>query len=308
MRNVSFGFWKRMLAFSEDVFFRLFGMIRFLLLDVFFSTTVVNACVYTVFGKIKHFNLGDDLNYFLVKKMQSRRVVILRDSIMNRIPFGKKENYLIIGSTVSFLTNRRTCVWGAGVVDDKEPLKEKPLKVYAVRGPLTRRYLLENGVDCPPIYGDPALLVKFFYKPQEKKKYKLGIIPHYADYSSAKFDSLKKNPEILFIKMNGYKSVEDVISKISSCQLILSSSLHGLIISESYGIPNIWMKVSDSIRGGSFKYLDYYESINIHDAEPYVFSGNESIEGLLKLSSKYKKGNIDLKPLIDASPFEILIK
>ena len=51
-----------------------------------------------------------------------------------------------------------------------------PQKVLAVRGPLSRNYLLENGVDCPDVYGDPALLFPKYYKPHIYKKYKLGII------------------------------------------------------------------------------------------------------------------------------------
>jgi pyruvyltransferase len=282
------------------------GKIRFLFVDLFLQPIIINAIVSVRFGLIRHFNLGDDLNWFLVKRMQKRSVSLLGSSILGR--FCNKKNYLVIGSTIALLSNNKTVIWGAGAIDGSRPLKGIPQKVCAVRGPLTRRYLLERGVDCPPIYGDPALLMKYFYKPLTGKKYKLGIIPHYTDFSSKKFCDLKKDQEILFIQMRDYKSVQTVINQIASCEKIISSSLHGLILSETYDIPNVWIKVSDNIDGGSFKYQDYYESIGITDAKPYLLKGNETKNQLLGLFAGYRKGRIDLKPLIMAAPFELNIK
>ena len=68
------------------------------------------------------------------------------------------------------LTNKNTIIWGAGVIDDKANLPAKPLKVLAVRGPLSRKYLLKKGIECPEIYGDPAMLMKYIYKPILLKK------------------------------------------------------------------------------------------------------------------------------------------
>lgn len=282
--------------------------LRFLFIELFFRTITINAYMFTRFGMLTHFNLGDDLNWFLIKKIQPFQVSLLNKSILSRLPFYKKENFLIIGSTISFLTNERTVIWGAGAMDDKSPLCAKPKKVCAVRGPLTRNYLLKNGVNCPPIYGDPALLTKFFYRPRIGKKYKLGIIPHYVDYYSEKFKELKKDPEILFIKMHHYKNIATVLDQIVSCEKIISSSLHGLILSETYDVPNIWIKVSNNISGGNFKYMDYYESIGIYNAKPYLFTGKESLKELIHLFNNYKKGHIDLNPLIKAAPFELNLK
>lgn len=279
--------------------------IRFFIIDLFFHPIIVNAIIKTRYGMVKHFNLGDDLNWFLIKKIQPNKVSLLSDSIIGRCSLFKKENFLIIGSTINSKTNQKTVIWGAGVIDGNSPLKSFPKRVCAVRGPLTREYLVKKGVDCPAVYGDPAMLIKYFYKPHVEKKYKLGIIPHYVDFNSDKFKNLKKDPEVLFIKMQNYKSVDSVINEIASCERILSSSLHGLIISETYEVPNIWINVSDKITGGSFKYLDYYGSIGINNVKPYFFSGNEKKEDLIRLFDDYKKGSIDLEPLIKAAPFKL---
>ena len=96
----------------------------------------------------------------------------------------QKDNYLAIGSTLGMLTNEHTIVWGSGTIDDSRVLDCHPKKILAVRGPLTRQWLLKQGVDCPEVYGDPALLLPRLYTPSvQKKRYKLGIIPHYDDFN-----------------------------------------------------------------------------------------------------------------------------
>ena len=87
--------------------------------------------------------------------------------------------------------------------------------------------------------------------------------------------------------------------------MILSSSLHGLIISESYEIPNIWIKVSQNINGGYFKYNDYYESIGIQNSKPYIYTGNETKRRASQFNAFLQKGKIDLKPLINSAPFDL---
>ena len=53
---------------------------------------------------------------------------------------------------------------------------------------------------------------------------------------------------------------EHVVIYIISCKYILSSSLHGLIISDAYNIPNIWLD-EYKLNEGDFKFKDYFLSI-----------------------------------------------
>lgn len=76
---------------------------------------------------------------------------------------------MIIGSSLTLLCNSESIVWGAGVIDNAEELLAHPKKVLAVRGPLSRQYLLERGIECPAVYGDPALLVPKVYNPSIEK-------------------------------------------------------------------------------------------------------------------------------------------
>jgi hypothetical protein len=52
-----------------------------------------------------------------------------------------------------------------------------------------------------------------------------------------------------------------VVKAISECKLILSQSLHGLIVADALGIPNVWIEPSSKMIGGEFKFHDYFSTI-----------------------------------------------
>lgn len=273
------------------------------IIELFTKHIVVNACLFYNAGKIMHRNWGDDINYFFLKKLFKRNIVCYDySSIAHRT---NKNNYLIIGSTLTLLCNSKSIVWGAGVIDPKTELPAKPKKVLAVRGPLTRKYLIENNVECPEIYGDPALLLPFIYSPSIKKQYKIGLIPHYSDYDSPALNKLRQDKDVLFIKMEGYKQWTDVIDYILSCEYIVSSSLHGIIIAEAYKIPNLWAEINGTLLGGDFKFHDFFLSIKRDRNKPYKITEKTTSLNLLKELKLWQQGEIELNPLIKASPFKI---
>lgn len=63
----------------------------------------------------------------------------------------------------------------------------------------------------------------------------------------------------------------------------MSSSLHGLIISDSYGIPNGRIKINEIDNSQDFKFKDYYSSL---DEKLYTFqiTGNETLEKLISIT------------------------
>jgi pyruvyltransferase len=46
------------------------------------------------------------------------------------------------------------------------------------------------------------------------------------------------------------------------CKIVLSSSLHGLVLADSFQIPNKRIVLSNNIIGGDFKFKDYYSGID----------------------------------------------
>lgn len=201
-------------------------------------------------------------------------------------------------------------VWGTGLIDSVVDKKKIPLKFYSVRGPLTRQTLLKNGVECPERYGDPALLISRYYHPSIVKKYELGLILHYVDEDNSLIKEFcKAHPEVLLIKMRGYSHWHDIPNQICSCKRIASTSLHGLIVSDSYQIPNLWIKLSDKIKGGNFKYYDYLLSVNRYDDKPYDIRQISDLEFIYSSFDLFRKAEfIDYESIYDACPLKKIFK
>jgi pyruvyltransferase len=99
-----------------------------------------------------------------------------------------------------------------------------------------------------------------FPPPNHEKTFKFGIIPHYIDQKSDIVCSLKGD-DVLIIDINQAQSPATFVDQIHQCEVILSSSLHGIIISDSYTIPAYHVKFSDNVIGDGFKFRDYYASV-----------------------------------------------
>lgn len=255
---------------------------------------------YSILGR---YNFGDDLNLILIEKISKKKVIPYRYSIMGKL--GKKKNYLCIGSILNVLTNQQTEVWGSGVLSDQLSLPARPVKVNAVRGPLTRQYLIDKGVECPEVYGDPAILLPIYFQPQTLiKKYKLGVIPHYKDTYLPIVKEYGCSKEIQILDMMNYGSCQEFIDRISSCEYIISSSLHGIIIADTYNIPNLWVEFSDNVQGAGYKFRDYYLSAGKEIDSPLQISSHKPLSSLIdRINQTWKPASLDTKKLLDACPF-----
>jgi len=132
-------------------------------------------------------------------------------------------------------------IWGTGIMFKDSKFK-KPKKIISVRGPLTRQRCLELGYECPEEYGDIVLILPKIYNPKKeiKKIYKIGITPHYVDYNYF-ITQYKNNKNINIIDLcTG--DIEKTIDEFLKCDIILSSSLHGIITSHAYNIKCLWIK------------------------------------------------------------------
>ncbi|MCB1356425.1 MAG: polysaccharide pyruvyl transferase family protein [Maritimibacter sp.] len=267
----------------------------------------INAYVETVDGRVRPVNWGDDINDHFIRLLSGREIAVYFDTPVAMAL--KRPNYLCIGSTLNYLTTPQTVVWGAGVIDDTLEMRARPARVTAVRGPLTRDYLLARGIDCPEVYGDPALLLPYFYKPASalpRAGGRIGIVPHYKDQGSPTFAALRQaHPELDFIDIASYGTWTDFIDRISACDAVFSSSLHGLIVAEAYGIRNHWVSVSGNVLGNGFKFRDFFASLGKTTAGPTEIDMGFDPKAFLA-SRTWSPGRIDLKKLLAACPFEIV--
>ena len=235
-------------------------------------------------------NFGDELSKFITIQLLDKDKYELVFNQSN-IPL----NIACIGSYIHAVKNN-TFIFGSGVrTPNINGHKYENLNVCSVRGPLTRDFLMNvKNISVPQIYGDPALLLPKFYKPViiDKLKDKIGIVPHKSNYSNytKNIDTTK------YYLISPTDKWQNVINYMCSCKAIISSSLHGLICSDAYNIPNLWLD-EFKLQEGDFKFKDYFAS----QGREYVKikSLNEYDSSLL-----YRKGNtIDLDKLLKTFPF-----
>ena len=238
-------------------------------------------------------NWGDVLSQFLLEHFSGKKLnkndVFYFDDAAHMLD--KNGKIVGIGSSMKYV-RPDDYVWGTGCIDEHH-VGNKPRKVYSVRGPLTRDVLLNRGWDVPEVYGDPALLFPQIYNPTIEKKYKIGLIPHCVDFFS--LDGLKaiKHMEDMGIKIiNVTSGIYEFIDQLKECELIISSSLHGLIAADAYGIPNYRVKISKLVHGGDFKYLDHYASVKRTHHEPLQLTDTTTLEEVNSL--KFETGDISL--------------
>lgn len=227
------------------------------------------AVVY--FAKIP--NVGDLLNPYMIPKLSKKPIYRARSAFLPHLR--------AIGSVVGSAT-AQSYIWGSGSIDGRVPAKGiDPAKVYALRG--KRSWDMLNrafGLKTQMPLGDPAVLMPDFYNPAVEQQHPCGLIPHFSDLPFAQ-ELAKELPDLKIIDVR--QKPESFIDDLKSCQFVMSSSLHGLILADSYQIPNVWVKFSDRLLGGEWKFFDYYSTtdapkapaldINRRDILSEVFSG-----------------------------------
>lgn len=240
------------------------------------------------------YNVGDVLNKYLIEKISNCKVEYSRLGI---------NSFIAIGSMINLKTLAHQCIfWGTGTMALRLPYIPGN-KFLGVREPLTRHSLIQSGYTCPDIYGDPALILPSIYNPAIKPKYKLGVVCHWrhkekfcCDTSVKFIDILRKESEI-----------EDFVDDIKDCEMILSSSLHGIIIANAYGIPARWFILEGIPLEGdpTKKFIDYFSSVQMPLQIPLLIKGGEMIgESYAKYIEKTVDLKINLKLLRDSFPFD----
>lgn len=226
--------------------------------------------------------------------------------------FPWEKNIISIGSIMSRATPGSK-IWGTGIIDPKLPVRGG--QVYAVRGKLTLQVLKQKKCKWLKFQdkialGDPGMLISMFIKPAAKDC-ELGLIPH---FSEIEYFKLKYKNKIKIIDLRS-NDIENVTNAITSCNKIISTSLHGIIVAHAYNIPALWIEHEELHKGtNGFKFKDYFSSVDIPEYEPIhdiskLINDSNTLDELFNLMSEYVLPNKNVveiqKELIQAAPFRI---
>lgn len=254
----------------------------------------------------KFYNFGDEITPWLFRKMFNKH-------IDKPCSLNESDNIILAVGSIMRLSSKNKYVWGSGIRNINQSDFTEAAKYLAVRGPFTRRQLINLGYSCPEVYGDPGLLLPRYYNPASEKKYRLGIIPHIVDYYDLM--NLYGHQKDVFVINLRTNNIEEVVDRILECECTVSSSLHGIVTSVAYDIPTRWLKYSGRVTGDDIKYYDFFASIDqnvynsfdyehmkspIEQYNPFTVTDSTTVEDLISKTKRFSKASFDPQKLIDS--------
>ena len=206
------------------------------------------------------------------------------------------------GSLLGIADGKDNYVWGSGFISEGLNTNNN-LRYCAVRGKTTRNRIDKKWRNIP--LGDPGLLMNLVYPSTGSKTDKIGVVPHYVDKNHRLINEMRDDERfiVLDVENDGPKKIAEQVSR---CRLVLSSSLHGLIFADSFNVPNIHVKLSDKVVGGSYKFLDYYSSIGkkYRIADNAKILNDKYLNDIINNYTPVKNLKTIQRELIEAFPFK----
>lgn len=235
-------------------------------------------------------NFGDLIGPMLVER-------ILHNKGLENLE-ADKGRLLTVGS-IFFMAKDGDTVWGSGFLNDnlESSYSFHQLDVRSVRGPLTRSLLKERfSIDSPDIYGDPALLVPLLFpeivdSAKSKSKVDLTIVPHWSEYKEiSNIDSV----------ISPQSDIMSILERIARSRFVVSSSLHGIVLAEAFGVPaRLFLNSDEQL----FKYRDYYEGTG-----RFEYKIASSITEAIEMGGEKHPPIFDAEKLLSAFPYDLFMK
>lgn len=241
-------------------------------------------------------NVGDLVSGYLVSKISGKEFYKAQTRMLPHLS--------AVGSTLG-VVSKMTHVWGSGLIDGK--LSNRGLlrnKVHALRGHNTLNEInkyFSTSIKCP--LGDPAILMSEYYDREVPKKYQFGLVPHFDEYEKvlALIGNCFSEIKVIDVRQDPVSFVDE----LRSCEIIASSSLHGLILADSYELPSVWFSASEKLIGGTWKFLDYFTCTDSILTSPVPIVGEGELQLLLrkmKEKGRVRKYKYSKKELLVSYP------
>jgi len=194
-------------------------------------------------------NFGDRLTQELLEHLTGRKVTWAEPA---------SADIVVTGSVLDVLPAKgwTGTVAGAGALHDDLEIDLGDARVLGLRGVLTARRVRRRPSGI--VLGDPGLLASELVD-VEPGRHELGVVPHWTDTELA--DRFARwDPLVIDTRDDPLA----VIAQIGSCKKIVASSLHGVIVADSFGLPRRvepFAAMSSRDEGGDFKFRDYASAL-----------------------------------------------
>ena len=152
-------------------------------------------------------------------------------------------------------------------------------RLLAVRGELTRELI---GGAAHVALGDPGILVSQLMR-RPTRRWRIGIVPHHFHEDDPLWGEIvaSKRPGEVKIS-NVRRGPTAVLREIGACEVIVTTSLHGLISADAFGVPAFWTVREPHLWGGDFKFRDYESALTPNGSREVGLDSSESLESALR--------------------------
>jgi hypothetical protein len=226
-------------------------------------------------------NVGDRLSPAIVTAVSGRPTV--------HFAAGDAAHLLAVGSMMATATPD-SVIWGAGVMREHGGVGAvDAANIHALRGKLSCSALRRAGVAAPDVpLGDPGFLAPALLgiAKTASPANRIGVVPHYVDRASPHFRRLLAEPGV--VDLNVHDGPERFLRAMADCEVVISSSLHGLIFAEALGIPNLWVVAGGDIGGGAFKFNDWFSTTARPQTSALVLTPDVSVAELTKQATLHE--------------------
>lgn len=262
-------------------------------------------------------NFGDALSPLLVEKLTGETVVHAEATDADVVGVGsvlysghwlyrEHEYARTLKGFLSYL--REKCrysskpikIWGSGFLQDngdKAPVfRLRKADVKAVRGKITLDILKRLGLvkgDAGIALGDPGILYPILLDAMPEKEYQIGVVPHYMDAEAGAKLAEALREKGLKVNLIDVMNPDPIatLREVAKCETIVSSSLHGCIVSDGMSIPNHQISFSTlGLSKGDYllKYCDYYSALDMELPEVWSASDVAIVDIANKIRTAYQ--------------------
>lgn len=242
-------------------------------------------------------NFGDWLSPALCRRLSGREVVHAEPERCELLAIGS-----VLGRLGHGWLSHRTTVWGSGFIEDRSPVSQRH-RYCAVRGRRTAALIKKADIGA---IGDPGLLCSLLLPAGEVplKKHPIGVIPHYKDREHPAVAAfLEAHPGS--VALDVFSDPVEMLRRVAECEVVLSSSLHGLIVADAFRVPNFWVEISGPLRGDRFKFWDYYSAFGLPEWQPMDLTQGVPVKVMEDARQSYQRPGLEQiqRDLLKSFPF-----
>nr|WP_232528435.1 polysaccharide pyruvyl transferase family protein [Microbacterium sp. MAH-37] len=149
----------------------------------------------------------------------------------------------------------------------------------AVRGPLTEERIGASGA----AYGDPGLLVSRWVR-RPSRRAAIVAVPHGHHRSHEGLAALLASEPGRASTVDVHQGAASAVREIAAGEVVLTTSLHGLITADSFGMPAVWTMLEPALDGADFKFRDYEAALTPGRSRYVAFDDLRTLDDVVRLA------------------------